>query len=236
MEENNNLPNANPNTPNTIYNLTRNKRVLIAITFVLLFIATLFFMVVSSSFNRRLSPTPSPITTAPSITTFPLPTIPSSQRLNQIQKTAPGEFINLELLEKQKDYLSKEIVDENNQKFSFKSEILPRPNIVLVSPDSKVLFERLILPSDRKSLGYATLSEIKTKRGEAERVIKGSKFYDWAIETHIYASKGFAVIVNPKTNEVYEMHFFNPSSIEVYIQTYGEDLNPQASPPVEGAR
>lgn len=235
MEEINTSPLVKPRRSSTETDLANNKRMFFAITLALLFIITIFFMFISKGANQQLTPTPSP-TTIPTVTQYPLPTITQSKRLNQLQKTAPGEKINQEALEKQTSFISKENVDENKAQYSFRSYILQRPNVVIVSSESIVTFERQLLPESPKAPGYTTFAQLKTKHGEAEKVIKGSKFYDWYIETHIYASKGFTAIGNPNTDEVYEMHFFIPSSVDEYTQTYGEDLSPGETPLTEGLR
>jgi hypothetical protein len=212
--------------------LSLRKRLFFVVIFVFLFFGTLLTGLLTKYDDANPEPTPSRL--KPTITFFPLPTIPKSQQLNSTQKTIPGQKIDRVVLEKFPGFISKEVLPGNQAQYNIKSELLARPNQIIVSSESMVLFEREILPSSPKKVGYTTFSQLKKTHGDPERIIKGSKFYDWYIEAYIYTSKGFTAIGNPNTNEVYEMHFFIPSSIDEYIQAYGEDLNPGATPPNEG--
>lgn len=232
MEKLNAPSDDTPNVSIKKNNFILNKNIIFISIFAFLFIGTILISQTENKIKQKITPTP--VIKSPTISPFPLPTISKERLISTRQKTAPGEKINPKVLEKQPDYLSKEKVSESRMQYNFVSEIKTRPNTIITLSDSTVLFERQLLPPSPKTQGYTTLSQLRAAHGDPEVVIKGSKFYDWYIETYIYASKGFAVIGNPNTNEAYEIHLFIPASTDDYINTFGEDLSPGAKSPVEG--
>ncbi|MBI2022342.1 hypothetical protein HYS97_00620 [Candidatus Daviesbacteria bacterium] len=87
-----------------------------------------------------------------------------------------------------------------------------------------VIFERIRLPENPSQIGYSTISSFKVQFGQPEKTIKGSKFYGPLFETLIYSSKGVTIIGNPFTDEIFEVQRYTPTSIEDYINRYGEDI------------
>lgn len=114
--------------------------------------------------------------------------------------------------------------------YTFPSPVSVRSDQVITNNENIVTFERILTPEYKDEIGYATISEYLTRFGTPEKIIRGSKFYGWYVQTYIYASSGFTFIGNPNTDEIYEFHKYIPMSVESYTQKYGEDLNPGALP------
>jgi hypothetical protein len=121
---------------------------------------------------------------------------------------------------------------DGSTEYQLKSTLNARPNTI-ITKNGKATFERQLTPVDQTTPGFATISEYKKRFGEPERDIQGSKFYDWIAHTYLYTNKGFAFIGNPFTDEVFEFHFFEPTTVENYIQLYGQDLDEGAQPEEE---
>lgn len=112
-------------------------------------------------------------------------------------------------------------------RYTFASPLVSRKNEVIVK-DNQVIFERILVPESSKDPGYVRISQYEKEYGKPQQIIRGSRFYGNLIRTYIYADKGFALIGNPITDEVFEVHTFLPTSVENYIQQYGEDINKNA--------
>lgn len=92
------------------------------------------------------------------------------------------------------------------------------------------VFERIAIPEKKADLGYATISEYKTKYGQPDAVLPGSKAFGFYMVTYVYSTKGFALIANPNTDEIFEIQHFIPMPTEDYLKRYGEDVTPKATP------
>ncbi len=200
---------------------------LIPFGFLLVFIPLLFFIM--SPQQQAPIPAPekeTPITVAPTI-------IEPPQTVSPLQKAIIGVTTNQEL-ENLPAYIGKETNAAGETNYTYLSEITIRPNNVITDKNGVALFERILIPEDPEETGYATISEFKNKYGEPETVLKGSKFYSWVIETYFYGKLGMAVVGNPNTDEVYEIHRFLPMTVEKYMADFGEDLNQGSEAPEEG--
>lgn len=165
------------------------------------------------------SPSPAPPTPTP----IPLK---SPAQLPNLQKTVIGkttlqEIQNIPGITK---------ISEN--KYSYSSYLGSRPNEIQVDKNTTA-FERVLVPISTSDPNFTTISELIEKFGEADKVIPGSKFYGYFPFTYIYASQGMTFIGNPNTNEVYEIQFFRPMSIQEYTELFGGDILEDARPPVE---
>lgn len=147
----------------------------------------------SPSPNRPLKPTINPsITRVPTVTNGTI----AGQKISALQKTEIGKAFNENQARSSNDFINAKSLGGNKVNYSFHSPISVRPNEIRTN-NGIAVFERSLTPEKSNEAGYAKISEYKKKYGEPERVIKGSRFYDWIAETYIYAHKGFAFIGNP---------------------------------------
>jgi hypothetical protein len=116
--------------------------------------------------------------------------------------------------------------EDKNTKYSHSSFLVQRPNRI-ETENGVAIFESVLVPPGNTTLGFATISSIKTTYGDPEESIKGSSYYGTYLYTYIYAGKGAAFIVNPNTDEVYEAHFFTPTTVESYRERFGADIDPE---------
>lgn len=158
------------------------------------------------------------------VTPIPEPVI--SQQVSAItplQKTNIGKTIT-EDIDKTYSDASKQTLANGGIKYLISSGVNARPDEV-VFVNNVAQFERTILIGRQTESNFVKMSAQILKFGPAEKVMKGSKFYGAHMETHIYSSKGLAFIVNPNSDEVYEIQTFTPTTLENYLSNYGEDIH-----------
>lgn len=141
-----------------------------------------------------------------------------------IGKTKQAEIEKLPRLAK------KEQLPNGSTFYSFSSLSQGRTDAVIVK-DGVAVYERRRTPEYPDQLGYAKIDQFIQTYGQPEAVINGSKFYTDFASYYVYASKGFTVIANPYTKEVYEVQKYEPMAIESYRLLYGDDINEQKRPP-----
>lgn len=134
-----------------------------------------------------------------------------------IDKTTQQEVENLDTVE------DKKTLPDGTVQYSLISPLVRRKNEVLVK-DNVVIFERILVPESKNTVGYATISDYTKRFGQPEETIEGSRFYGPPISTFIYADQGFAFIANTITDEVYEIQKFQPMSVADYKKFYGRDI------------
>lgn len=156
----------------------------------------------------------------------PLPVISQSPvTISPLQKTLIGRT-KPEDVEKTYQIKDKKTLPNGDLSYSINSKLDARPDQIIFH-NSAANFERIIVVGNEKIL---KLSDQILKYGPAEKVLKASKYYGNHMETHIYASKGFAFIVNPNADEIYEIQTFSPTSLDNYLTTYGEDIVGEVKP------
>lgn len=170
--------------------------------------------------NQDLYPTPYPI---------------SSQQLlpkaSEIQKTTIGRTTKKEV-EQLPELLEKTENTDGSSTYTFTSPLLARPERIITKND-RVIFESILTPESPNAIGYASVDDYVAQFGQPEAILQGSKFYGWHMQGYVYASKGFTLIVNPFTQEVFEIHVYQPMTTDNYVKYYGDDITPDAQPPSE---
>lgn len=119
--------------------------------------------------------------------------------------------------------LSKETLPDKTFKYSFKSAIDGRPNVIIAKNEYEIVFQSMVT-NPRFPVKITDYTDID---GPAKWVFKGSNFYGPDAQTHIYPERGLAFIAQPKTGEVLEQHFFDSMKVEDYVKKYGEDIPTQ---------
>jgi hypothetical protein len=111
---------------------------------------------------------------------------------------------------------------ENGTEYSFSSPLVDRDNIA-VTKNGVLVFKRFITMKDVDHWETPSMIEYKEKYGDPEYEKKGSVYYG-AFETLLlWGSKGIAIVGNDFTDEVKEIHVFEPISTEQYLQLWGMD-------------
>lgn len=145
-----------------------------------------------------------------------------------VQKPLFPEYSALKVGDDLEDSLSgKQISDQkplgNEQtEYIINSGTSLRDNLV-VSEKGKVVYERIVTQYRNKE--GPKIEDIKASYGDADRIIPGgSKFYGRSFTYHIYATKGFSVIVDSFNGIVQEIRIFTPIGVEEYISKWGNDV------------
>lgn len=104
-------------------------------------------------------------------------------------------------------------------------------NNEIVTKDNKVVFKKIITVVPEQPAPQ--ISSYITKYGSPDSEHTGSKQYGRFIKTYIFASKGFALVVNFPTGEVYEIHTFLPTTVDDYLNNWGDDIKQyKEEPPI----
>jgi hypothetical protein len=116
--------------------------------------------------------------------------------------------------------------------YTNKSPVEGRPNEANITNDGNTtLFTRSVSnPSTPVSL-----KEYLTAYGTPEYLYKGSKYFGTNAQQYIYPNQGLAFIGNPQTDQVLEVHTFNPLTIDDYVAKYGSDIVTGVSPTISVA-
>lgn len=181
-------------------------------------IGVLFLITLSILSLLIVSITNKPGSNVPFTTPTPIPDAVSTIQYTFIGDTTQEEVEKLPTIEK------KEVLPDGTTRYSLKSPLISRKNEILTK-DGSVIFERILVPESPSAKGYAKISEYKSRFGQPEQTIRGSRFYGELFSTLIYAKNGFTLIGNTRTDEVFEIQHFSPMSIEEYKRLYGNDID-----------
>ena len=151
------------------------------------------------------------------------------------QNSAPSEQVELPTfdtavgsvpakdLTKSEGYIRQTTVNSTNQIEIKGASSLQ--NDIVVTKDQKVVFQR-------KAANNAPLSELNKyidQQTKPEAEFTGSNAYGEEAKTVVYASKGFAAIINPLQNSVYEIQQFQPTTVDQYKKNWGSDIHQYSS-------
>ncbi len=178
-------------------------------------------MIIFNIFNIKRSD--SPANPDLGISKF-LPSSNQNNTFSSLQKTVPGKTTVQDVERTVPRILKKDVLPGGGVQYSFQSELISRPNQIQTK-NGVAVFEKELIPENPSARGYVLISTYINSLGKPEKIIKGSNFYGWSINTYVYPNKGFAFIGNPNTDEVLEIHIFKPLSVEDYVKMYGEDIN-----------
>lgn len=110
---------------------------------------------------------------------------------------------------------------DNTTEYSFPSSYSHLDNTA-VTQNQLLIFKKVITALPNTPL--PTISSYTDQYGRPDSEFTGSVNYGRFAKTYIYASKGFAIVGNPNTNEVYEIQTFLPTSVGEYVKRWGQDL------------
>ncbi len=194
------------------------KRVLILLSLLLITLLLVFFALFRGPIKKEGA---NPIVTP---TLVPIGrSIPQEKKINALQKVEIGITTEREI---EKIPGIELISKTGNQKtYSLPSVILIKPHII--TTDSGVAkSEQLVLPAYNNEEGYTTLTSIIRKYGKPEEIIEGSSFFGDFADRYLYPQRGFTIIVNVNTDEVFEIKHFKPISLAEYKTAYPGEVKP----------
>lgn len=189
------------------------------------FVVIIFFV---SFFTALLKPSPSPTSQQQIEQQDKTPTTTS---ISPLQKTIIGQTTS-DQIKSNFSIIEEKQLPDGSTAYSIPSPLTSRP-IEIRTKEDVVVFERELTPVDSIDPGYSTITFFQNEYGEPDEVFKGSLYYGSYLEHLIYSSRGFTLIANPNTDEVFEIHFFEPMSVEEYVKMYGDDIDLEPKPPSE---
>lgn len=204
--------------------------VMVALGLGLIFISALFI----SIFNPPQPPkaTPSPLPRIPDKQGVPviIPDIVLKDQptLSNYSEIAIGETLASDI-EKLPGLVETKTLASGVKQFYFTSTDALRNNLV-ETEDDKAVFKRVVsvTTADYQTPNINTYTQ---SYGNPESEFTGSKRYGPYMKTYVYPSKGFALIFNPYTEEVFEIQSFKPVSFEEYRSRWGEDIKEETQIP-----
>lgn len=102
---------------------------------------------------------------------------------------------------------------------------LPSRTNKVVSNKQFVIYKRVIIPLVITESKEVTISGLKNSLGEPHQTYTGSKAYGYSMATYAYPQKGISFVANNFEDEVYEIQYFQPTTLDEFIKLYGEDIN-----------
>lgn len=203
--------------------IRNNKIISLAFGFLLFigFISIVLFLIPKTKVDKTPSTPPSyispPATSAPTTPT-------TKEKVYTYIKSMPGKTTKQQVLTYQNLKESKSLADGSIQ-YSFRSPVALRDDLV-ITKDDVVVFERVITRLQDSRL--PKISTYQDKFGNPERTETGSSYYGEHEKTYIYTSYGFALVGNPFTDEIDEMHIFIPTTADKYLKQWGSDIQREA--------
>jgi hypothetical protein len=132
---------------------------------------------------------------------------------------------NEESVEERPGLLSKEALPDNNFKYTYRSPVENRPHIIIAEDEYTIVFQRMVT-NPRFPVKITDYTDVD---GPPKWIFKGSVFYGPDAQTYVYPELGLAFIADPRSEEVFEQHLFDRTTVEDYVRRFGEDIpaNPE---------
>lgn len=187
----------------------------------LLLLGVIGLMVYVLIFNRQ-SPVSTTISQVPTPSAIPLPTgkttIVNDIPTSPLQKTTIGKTSDAEVA-KRSDIIRKETLPSGAELYTIKSP-LPLTEDEIYTKNGRVIFESTSIFTTNYG-ALPSLPEFEKTLGKPEEIVPQNKLYGWFSSAYIYPSKGYMLIANKFTYEVYEVERFVPMSLEDFKKEYG---------------
>lgn len=139
--------------------------------------------------------------------------------LSPLFKSRIGETSDKEI-SSNPDLLNK-VTQDDKTIYTFK----PNPNLVgnqVITENGRAVFEKGTIVEAESKLHL--FSDYINKYGQPEAEYSGSKTYGKFEKTYVWASLGFALKVNPDTQEVDQIQKFTPTTVAEYLKKWGTDI------------
>jgi hypothetical protein len=114
-----------------------------------------------------------------------------------------------------------ENLSDGTKRYTATSANPARPNMI-IAKDDKTVYQRSI-PSKGADIPFANFVQLF---GQPDKRINGPDFYENTTLEYIYAKKGVAIVVDKQTEQVVEQHFFRSTTVDNYINSFGNDGSP----------
>jgi hypothetical protein len=213
-------PDFQPQKGNLFTFLKKNALLLCAVILVLFFFYILYLSAISTSktpenqpANERGNTTVIRPTTIPTLS----PTAPPKKSLAAFEKETPWtpeHFSNIDFGTVQ---VSSTSLPDGSTKYTYPSLQSNRPNELTVKDD--IIIAKRTVVTQRYIYHYTnTLTA-------PDFTFFGSKFYGPDTTTYVYLKKGIAFVADSKSTMVKEQLIFQPTSLEDFKLTFGEDIS-----------
>lgn len=100
----------------------------------------------------------------------------------------------------------------------------------VVTENSVAVFKRIV-PVNPVNWQSPQMSYYEQLYGTPQKIYKGSATYGGLMETAVYGDRGFALVYNPFTGEVFEIQSFVPTTPDEYLQKWGSDITSYTQEP-----
>lgn len=183
-----------------------------------LFLFFIFIIITAATLSSRNN-APSPLS-GPTITPVPVDIQKQGTKiLSPYLKTSINKTNDAQV--NQLPGLKSKSTSGTTTTYHFESLNLLRDNSIITN-GTMVIYERAV--TFDSNYIHPLISEYTNKYGPPEAEFEGSKQYGKFRKTYVYASKGFAFIANPYTEEIDEIQTFQPMTIDEYKKLWGEDI------------
>lgn len=156
----------------------------------------------------------------PPSSSIPDPTINLSQQPITFDFISNG-VLTIDNLDNSRDLKQKTILADGSIQYTLRSSLRTRDSIVIVKGPS-VIYSRIITIGHDSSAPKIT-TYLK-QYGVAEKVYRGSKYFGPLASLYLNATRGYALIGNSQTDEMFEVHTFPKMTIDEYFSKFGEDF------------
>lgn len=102
----------------------------------------------------------------------------------------------------------------------FLSSVNPLSPDEIKTQNGKTIFEKTSTFTTSPG-GTPSLQVVLSSFGIPEEVLQGNKFFGDFANSYLYPSKGFVIIANPNTSEIYEILHFTPMAHQQFDILYG---------------
>lgn len=195
--------------------LSRNKRILIPIIPLVLFII-IFISILSLTFRTTPSPESENEVSIPTPVNESITIIPTFTTTEQSNSPYHGEII---LYENSPTLEKKEVLPDNTTRYTMRSDRPDRPDIFVVrGNEQNDVFTRSVSNPNNSP----TLSSYIDTFGSPTQVIQGSKFYGQNAQWYIYSTMGIAFVT--REGVVLEVHSFPTMNTQSYLSQYNNDI------------
>lgn len=187
----------------------------ISLTVLVVIIVLRLFLTPSPTSNVSASPTPTSVASADNNS--------QNYQFSTLQKTTIG-------ITKEEDIptifrvVSSDDLGDGKKKYTVQSQQPGNPNEI-IAQDGKVISETTVtqIPSDTP---FPDIEDFISIFGKPEKEIQGNLNYGWPINAYLYPTKGYMLLANKFTKEVYEIHRFEPMTLSEYEDIYSDYLKP----------
>lgn len=118
---------------------------------------------------------------------------------------------------------SKKTLPDGSTLYTLKSPLIDRDNLIVFKNSQRVFMRLVVINPKAES---PKISAYIAKYSPPTTQITGSKFYGPETYVGINSDKGYALVGNKFTDEIFEVYTFVPTTESEFLQKWGEDYSP----------